>query len=217
MRSFPGVANIIYIDAIILPTAMHIYRLHHTFGGDLEQMYRRKLFHRIDPVLKLALGGIRPIEWSVARKRHPESEPLFDALKMRGIPVEGIAFPLVGRGRRSAMLSVNLDVTHERWPSYRRDHLRDFQHLASLFHAAQVESDVNELAADTLIVNLSYREIQVLAWAAAGKSYWETARILGISERTVRYFMTNARAKLDVVSTTQAVAQALRRNLIPYF
>ncbi|NUS68745.1 MAG: LuxR family transcriptional regulator, partial [Ensifer adhaerens] len=41
------------------------------------------------------------------------------------------------------------------------------------------------------------------------------ATILGISERTVRFFMTNARRKLNVVSNTQAVAQAVRHALIP--
>ena len=59
------------------------------------------------------------------------------------------------------------------------------------------------------------REREVLRWSAAGKSYWEIAVILGISERTVRFFMSNARQKLNVVSNTQAVAEAVWRGLIP--
>ena len=39
--------------------------------------------------------------------------------------------------------------------------------------------------------------------------------ILGITERTVRYFMANARRKLNVVSNTQAVAEAAWRGLLP--
>ncbi|KQW29710.1 hypothetical protein ASE36_09445 [Rhizobium sp. Root274] len=62
---------------------------------------------------------------------------------------------------------------------------------------------------------LTPRECETLAWIAAGKSYWEAAIILGITERTVRYFMANARNKLDVVNNAQAVAEAVWLGLIP--
>ncbi|WP_280113369.1 helix-turn-helix domain-containing protein [Rhizobium sp. PDO1-076] len=61
---------------------------------------------------------------------------------------------------------------------------------------------------------LTPREIETLSWVAAGKSYWEIAVILGITERTVRFFMSNARRKLNVVTNPQAVAEALWRKLV---
>ncbi len=62
---------------------------------------------------------------------------------------------------------------------------------------------------------LTRRETETLAWIAAGKSYWEAAIILGITERTVRYFMANARDKLEVVNNAQAVAEAVWQGIIP--
>lgn len=217
MREMPGVANLVYIDLAVTGAGITVHRLHHTFGQEWERYYRRCGFNRIDPVLKLGLNGIRPVDWSLARKRCPSSEPLFAALAERGFPVEGIAYPLVGRFRRSAMLSVNIDVPAAQWPAYRRMHTRDFQHLASLFHAGLMEAEIDEMQHNFELVALTYRETEVLAWSAAGKSYWEISRILGISERTVRHFMSRARQKLNVVSNTQAVAQAVWRNLIPPF
>lgn len=217
MKALPGVTNLAYIDLAITGAGITVHRVHHTFGADWERHYRRCGFNRIDPILKLGLNGIRPVDWSLARKRHPTSEPLFEALAGRGFPTEGIAYPLVGRFRRSAMLSINIDVPPARWQAYRRAHGSDFQHLASLFHAGMMEAEIDEMNHNFELVALTYRETEVLAWSAAGKSYWEISRILGIGERTVRHFMSRARQKLNVVSNTQAVAQAVWRNLIPPF
>lgn len=217
LKTIPGVANLLYIDLAITGAGITVHRLHHTFGPDWERFYRRCGFNRIDPVLKLGLDGIRPVDWSLARKRNPASEPLFAALAEHGFPVEGIAYPLVGRFRRSAMLSINIDVPAAHWQAYRRAHGSDFQHLASLFHAGLIEAEIDERDHTFELVSLTYRETEVLAWSAAGKSYWEISQILGIGERTVRHFMSRARQKLNVVSNTQAVAQAVWRNLIPPF
>jgi LuxR family quorum sensing-dependent transcriptional regulator len=62
---------------------------------------------------------------------------------------------------------------------------------------------------------LTARELECLAWAAQGKSEWEMARILGISEHTAEKHLINARVKLGAVNRVHAVATALRRGVIP--
>ena len=47
-----------------------------------------------------------------------------------------------------------------------------------------------------------------------GKTSWETARILGISESTVNFHLSNACAKLGVRGRRAAVVMALRLGLI---
>jgi LuxR family transcriptional regulator, quorum-sensing system regulator BjaR1 len=61
---------------------------------------------------------------------------------------------------------------------------------------------------------LSERERDVLAWAAEGKSSWEIATILGVSERTVNWHVERSKKKLDAVTRTQAVIKALRSGEI---
>ena len=60
---------------------------------------------------------------------------------------------------------------------------------------------------------LTRRELECLGWCADGKSYWETAVILGISERTVSFHMEAVRSKLQAASNAHAVAVALRAGL----
>ncbi len=62
--------------------------------------------------------------------------------------------------------------------------------------------------------NLSTRDKEILLWLAEGKSNWDVSVILKISERTVRFHVNNAMRKLDAVNRTQAVAIAMREELI---
>lgn len=63
---------------------------------------------------------------------------------------------------------------------------------------------------------LSRREIECLQWLAAGKTLQEAAIILDISERTLRFHIANARTRLGVATTMQAVvAAALRYGFNP--
>jgi DNA-binding CsgD family transcriptional regulator len=62
--------------------------------------------------------------------------------------------------------------------------------------------------------SLTRRESECLAWCAEGKSYWETAIILGIAERTVSFHMESARAKLNAGSNAHAVAIAVHAGLL---
>lgn len=55
---------------------------------------------------------------------------------------------------------------------------------------------------------LSRREVQCLQWLAAGKTFSEAAIILDIAERTLRFHVNNAKQKLGVSTTMQAVVAA---------
>jgi DNA-binding NarL/FixJ family response regulator len=61
---------------------------------------------------------------------------------------------------------------------------------------------------------LSPREVEVLQRMAAGKSNKEIGAELFISEGTVKTHLKSIFSKLDVVSRTEAVANATRRGLI---
>jgi DNA-binding CsgD family transcriptional regulator len=61
---------------------------------------------------------------------------------------------------------------------------------------------------------LSSRELSVLRWMKEGKTNWEISRILGLSERTIRFHVGSIFEKLEVTSRTQAVARALGTGLI---
>ena len=63
-----------------------------------------------------------------------------------------------------------------------------------------------------ILSQLTEREKEVLMWLGEGKSNWEIGRILDISERTVKYHISNILAKLNLVNRVQAAVFA---SLLP--
>ncbi|CAB3912032.1 MULTISPECIES: helix-turn-helix domain-containing protein [unclassified Achromobacter] len=63
---------------------------------------------------------------------------------------------------------------------------------------------------------LSDRQAACLRWSAAGKTSWETARILGVSESTVNFHLRNACSRLGVRGRRAAVVAALRLGLLEF-
>ncbi len=62
--------------------------------------------------------------------------------------------------------------------------------------------------------SLTPRELEALRWTMEGKTAWEVGTLLGISERTVVFHVSNAMHKLGSVNKQQAVLKALRLGLI---
>ncbi len=83
--------------------------------------------------------------------------------------------------------------------------------LASYFHNHVLRLNGHDSYRQLI---MSARELDCLRWTAAGKTAWEASRILGISERTVRFHLNAAREKLNCATTTQAVAKAVARRMI---
>jgi LuxR family quorum-sensing transcriptional regulator LasR len=61
---------------------------------------------------------------------------------------------------------------------------------------------------------LTARELECLKWIAAGKSTWETATILKLSEHGVNFHVRNIKRKFNVSSRFQAVAMAIAKGFI---
>jgi DNA-binding CsgD family transcriptional regulator len=62
---------------------------------------------------------------------------------------------------------------------------------------------------------LTPRELAVLRQMSLGFQVKDTAELLGLGEETVRSHLKKAQAKLGTCTRTHAVAQAIRRRLIP--
>lgn len=60
---------------------------------------------------------------------------------------------------------------------------------------------------------LAPRELEVLRWAAQGKTTWETAQLLGLSETTVAFYVRRACSRLGVKSKIHAVAICISHGL----
>jgi DNA-binding CsgD family transcriptional regulator len=88
---------------------------------------------------------------------------------------------------------------------------RQLRVLGSYFHEHILRLHGHESEQQML---LSARELECLKWTAEGKTAWEASVILGITERTVRFHLNAAREKLQCTTTAQAVAKAVKDNMI---
>lgn len=87
-------------------------------------------------------------------------------------------------------------------------------HVAALtFHLLR-RTYTSGQPAPNVLPALSKREQQCLGWIARGKSSWEMAQIMAISERTVNFHIENVKRKLDVRSRSQLVYNAAVLGLI---
>jgi DNA-binding CsgD family transcriptional regulator len=86
------------------------------------------------------------------------------------------------------------------------------QLLAAYVHESYSKVAARVAAADS--PRLTPRELECLKWIAAGKTAWETSRILNCSERTINFHVTNIVCKLGVTNRRHAVARALSLRLI---
>ncbi|GEO83137.1 MULTISPECIES: helix-turn-helix transcriptional regulator [Alphaproteobacteria] len=209
-----NVAHVFYIDTLCTPAGIKPHRLHHTFGPSAAQRVNALGPRVFEPPLRQALAAIEPLDWNELEPGSPARAGLDRIADVLAITSCGVAYPLISYEGRQALLAVHRRVDACDWRRFRRLHDRDLQALAIEFHAALLKHNRAGRNDNETALRLTQRERQALYWSAAGKSYWEIAVILGITERTVRYFMANARRKLNVVSNTQAVAEAAWRGLI---
>ncbi|PZM13094.1 helix-turn-helix transcriptional regulator [Rhizobium tubonense] len=216
MRATYGIAHLLYIDIIPFSQSTLLHRLHHTLSHDQAHALGGVGLNLLLPPLRFVASSVRPVDHGTLRQQMPAAEALLTRAVLLDIPAEGISYPLLSRASRAAALSICIPLAADEMPFFLRSFGRDIQTLASLFHAAMIDADRPRAVSDDELRLITPREREVLRWSAAGKSYWEIAIILGISERTVRFFMSNAREKLNVVSNTQAVAEAVWRGLIPH-
>jgi DNA-binding NarL/FixJ family response regulator len=88
----------------------------------------------------------------------------------------------------------------------------DFDMLETIINARLAGVARSSLWPKTVALN--DREVEVLTWAARGKTSTEIARILGLTKRTIDFHIDNAREKLGAATRTEAVLKAATGKLI---
>ena len=88
----------------------------------------------------------------------------------------------------------------------------DFELLATIITARL--AGVARTGMRPAAVPLNEREVEVLTWAARGKTSAEIAKILDLTKRTVDFHIDNARGKLGAATRTEAVLKAATGRLI---
>jgi DNA-binding CsgD family transcriptional regulator len=183
-----------------------------TYSPEWQKHYIHQDYVNLDPIVKAGMGGILPIDWSAIDHSNPATTRFFGEAQGFNIGPKGLSIPIRGRHGEFALFSVTSAVPDREWRAIKKSYIRDFMVLAYYFHSWALNSEGEEYA--EIAATLSAREKDCLRWRATGKSDWEISQILAISERTVKFHLESARAKLGATNTLHAVAKAMSRGLV---
>lgn len=205
-------SNVAYLGLNIKPEREAEPYIVATYDDTWVKHYESEDYVSIDPVVRRGLLGLMPLDWQFVRDEpNKKVRRLFGEAKDAGVGHQGLSFPIRGRHGEVAVFSINSHANDDEWAELKRRCMRDFQILSFHFHTRVLEQHgVSEIE----YKKLAPRETECLKWSAAGKSAAETASIIGVSGSAVKCYLENARTKLDSVTTTQAVAKAVRLSLI---
>ncbi|WP_172597597.1 helix-turn-helix domain-containing protein [Sulfuriflexus mobilis] len=191
--------------------------INHSFDADWLHAYVQNIDTNSDPLIGSVLLNKRPVMWDDSWDRLPAQNSLSSIGAMRYFGhSQGVIYPMPLRGTQDKyMLFVFAFDVRLVNASNSEKTTNLLWHTEILLN--HVCKDLHRLHTDTLDVQtqrflkrpLTDRETQVLEWATKGKTAWEIATILSISERTVKFHLSNIYQKLDVVNRQQAVARAV--------
>ncbi|ULA64185.1 MAG: Transcriptional regulator (Modular protein) [Nitrospira sp.] len=179
-----------------------------SYSNEWLYAYGKNEYAQVDPVLKTALSTLQTQVWE--QTYSGVSSP-----KQLEFVEEARAFGLI-HGLTTGMIEPTRNyATFFSFSGGRSDNTVRYksllEYLLPYIHNVLIANTHTPLS--NRVKGLSPREAAVLVWMKQGKTNWEISRILGVSERTIRFHVESIFSKLDVSSRTQAVAYAVEHGL----
>jgi LuxR family transcriptional regulator, quorum-sensing system regulator LasR len=173
--------------------------------------YIARGYERFDPIVQHAQTHLTPLIWGDLHDLPPEQQQVIDDARLHGIG-DGVSFTIQARNGDIAILSFLNTVQRSDTDQLIARSLPEGNLVATFLHDAMrriVDKERHSLQAP-----LTRRELECLYWIAMQKSNWEIARILGISEHGVVYYVRKLLLKFGVHNRHQAVARATAYGLL---
>jgi LuxR family quorum sensing-dependent transcriptional regulator len=188
------------------------YVLAHNWPRGWFDRYTIENYVHCDPVIRKLRSTVRPVIWTDA-PYDPSLEKSAHSVMMEAREFKlnnGLSVPIYTQSGDQAAVSfggARLDLSEE---------AKGALHLIAIYaHNRAFNLQHPKYDPPKLRAPLTKREIEILKWVAAGYKSYEIADKLAIGYQTVETHVKNACYKLDSVSRTQAVAEAIRAKLIP--
>ncbi|KWF33056.1 autoinducer binding domain-containing protein [Burkholderia pseudomultivorans] len=195
---------------VVAAEMLHTKNIFSTYPASWIRRYQEARHVAADPVVARIATSNLPIHWDAAELQSPRSR-VFDEAREHGLAT-GITIPINGFDHTRALFSVTSDQAPER--SQRHTEAVSGLAVLTALHLHEAVRRLDASVPTTEIRSLTAREKECLQWAAVGKTSWEIAQILSVSERTVIFHVGNATKKLGATNRRQAVARAISLRLV---
>lgn len=185
-------------------------RMYSNYPNEWQRRYLSNNYFAIDPVVITAKRSMQPFTWSCSQMSRAGAEvtEIIEERRSFGM-ASGLSIPIKAGFGSTAMLTLVSGRPTEDISIYDPTHAAT---AVAFLHLNIARLGSNLLHGSELL--LSPRELTCLGWASIGKTKADTARMLGISEKTVRFYLEQARQKLGASNITHAVRIATTRHLI---
>lgn len=179
------------------------------YSPEWRQCYQSRNYLLVDPTVQHALKSNLPVVWS--NRLFCQTRDLWEEARAHGLRVGWAqasrdatgAIGLLTLARGADPLAASELAANQATMAW----------LAQYTHAAMSKLLTPKLVPETQVV-LTCREKEVLQWTAEGKTSYEIAQILDVSERTVNFHCNNAVAKLGTSNKTQAAVKATALGML---
>ena len=208
-----GLAGVVRINAQgTIEEWCHLLNIN--YPSDWVYEYSKNGYTEVDPVLTAYAKSYETQVWKgssrkLASKRQNE---FIEHAKSFGL-ASGITSGSLDRARGlCSFVSLASSSSNNQ---FNKHYAGVFEYLVQRLHTALVKNTPTTTDDESTNI-LSVREMSVLKWMTQGKTNWEISRILGVSERTIRFHVESIFSKLDVTSRSHAVAMALQNRMLTY-
>ncbi|MGE8131777.1 helix-turn-helix transcriptional regulator [Methylobacterium sp. NPDC080182] len=175
--------------------------------------YQERRHMHVDPVIRHIRGTTDPFLWHEAVEAQAMSEGMVVMEEARTFSLnEGFCVPFHQIDGTEAGVSFGGEQVRLSQDERAALHLVAIYAMSTAKAIARRRGPAED--DETPPSPLTGREAECLKWSSTGKSAWEIGVILSISTRTVEHHLGSAGRKLNTVTRTQAVAEALRRRII---
>lgn len=186
-----------------------------SYPEEWNRIYFKNGFQHVDPIVRTHFSTFEPQIWSETFQKFPDIHPAFLSMAKDFKLCEGLTHGMMGYGSHVGSLFSFSGPSIK--PS--RRHLVILELIIPHMHQAMIrifQSKKKKRATEegAIPFSLSFREEEIINWVKEGKTNWEISRILNISERTVKFHVSNLMRKLDATTRSHAVAKAIELEVI---
>lgn len=184
------------------------------YPGEWTEHYLKNDYKSDDMIGRYAALSMRPFTWDMVSSQYQfteRQELVFREGADIGLRAGG-SVPIHGPKNAKAAFSVSSDIDEQAFKKLFAEKRHELHLIATYAHEKIMSLNLDRVPKS--LKTLTAREIEILTWAARGKTRWEIGEIFSVSEETVKSHYKNIFRKLDTVNQTHAIAIALINGLI---
>lgn len=176
------------------------------------EVYLRRQYFLIDPVIEVGRTAFLPFEWSNLDRATAARYSFFEEASSFGIGYNGLTIPVRAPNGERSLFSVTSNLQGAQWRRQRLSSEADLLLFSSHLHDRFF--DISGFRKSASPPQLSRRELQCLELLAQGLLFKQISARLVISESAVRQYVRAAKRKLGARTLSQAMSTAVTFELL---